>query len=48
MITERKKERSLLLMLSLHRIKEHEAEAGESRTGNEAKKELLCGMLIRV
>lgn len=34
-------------MLSLHKIKEHEAEAGESRTAKEGKKELLCVMLIR-
>lgn len=34
-------------MLSLLKIKEHDAEAEESRTGNEGKKELLCVMLIR-
>lgn len=46
MITEKKRERSLL-MLSLYKIKEHKAEAGESRTGNEGKEEVLCVILIR-
>lgn len=35
-------------MLSLCKVKECEAEAGESITGNEGNKDVLCVMLIRV
>lgn len=47
MITERKKERSILLMLCLRKIEDRKAEAGEGRTGDEGKEEVLSVVLIK-